>query len=380
MRERVGVWLLSGLWSVMPVCGASAAAQMEVPLPKGVVAVSEAQQVDLGRGTLEVETFTTDLSEQALIEFFDEALPASGWEPELLPWQAHQAVATARLERILNEHRDGSKAPQLEARLEQMQDSAHAMRRQLYASNGQEHVIVNLMPMEDGIAVFINRWSGDRSWMGAAPREVRSASAASGRKSSLIQVDSSQAVYRGSAQPSWNAADRDLSADPSTNGADGGASGLPTNVCCSGEEVPELARALPFSVPKYPHSRAVSRSRPRGGERTTILLMSSDAADDIAAYYRRQMPLNGWEPLGERGALLPGPEAQGLVLRYAKPDRLCDITLTRVTDADEARASPQRSASAIGAGDGQAPRTMITVALLRRGPGASGRFRGDGVR
>jgi len=271
---------------------ASRAVQAGLPLPPGVVALtSQATTVDVGATSLEVESFVTTMQGEPLIEYYQGALPNAGWRVEPLPWQTQHEQATKRLKKAVTEHRQAPEAAQskLNQLSEEYAQTAHDVRRQIYATRGSEHVIVNLWPAEKGTIIFMNRWSGDRSWLEGL--------AANGR----------------------------LGTAPAAPGSGGW---LRDNVCCSGEEVPALSGSLlPMSVPRYPNAKAIARSEPAGGGRSTALLKTPDSAKAVADFYRNEMPATGWKLLNEesRGSEEGGETA--LLLTFQKPDRMCMLTI-----------------------------------------------------
>ncbi|MDP3703526.1 MAG: hypothetical protein Q8R78_04000, partial [Candidatus Omnitrophota bacterium] len=225
---------------------ASRVVQAGLPLPPGVAPLAQGTTIDVGATALDVDSFVTAMQEQPLIEFYQRALPKAGWRVEPLPWQAQQDQATKRVEKALKEHRQAPEAAQskLKQLSEEFEQTSRDIQRQIYATRGSEHVIVNLWPAEKGTIVFINHWSGDRSWMGGP--------VPNGRRSTPAP------------------------ASPDSGGW------LQENVCCSGEEVPGLSgEALPMSVPRYPNAKAIARSTPAGGGRSTVVLKTADAAGAV---------------------------------------------------------------------------------------------------
>jgi len=296
---------------------ASRAAQAGLPLPPGVAALSHATTVDVGATALNVESFVTAMKEQPLIEFYQTALPNAGWQVEPLPWQEQQEQATKRLEKALKEHRQAPEADQLKQLSKEFQQTTQDLQRQIYATRGSEHVIVNLWPAEKGTMIFINHWSGDRSWLEGPVTNGR----------------------HGAAQ-----------APPASGGW------LRENVCCSGEAVPGLSGdVLPMSVPRYPNAKAIARSTPAGGGRSTIVLKTADAAAAVADFYRDRMPATGWKLTKEESRGSDDGKETAVVLTFQKPDRLCMLTIqgssqstpgqgeTLVTVSTELRASLQGS-------------------------------------
>jgi len=318
---------------------ASKMRRMEFPVPHGIFALPEPTRVDLGTSTLYVQSFTTPLGADALIEFYEAALPESGWRLSRAPWQEMHNESIRRLKQALTYygHRlEEDRRQDAEARLDDMERTQRMLRRQMYATNGAEHVIVNLWGLagDGGTMVFINRWSGDRRWLGwGRPRQAGLATSA-GRAAAPAAVDAS-------ARP----------ASPVAPAPAAGFGGLPmTNICCSGEEVPDLRGALPFSIPRFPGAKAVARAS-TGGISTTVLLMVPADVQQVTAFYREEMPAGGWKPIESP---TPSEEPQGAThhMRFQRPDRLCDLTISS--------SSPQAD-DAVGG-----PKTLVTVAIRPR--------------
>src|SRR3989338_2511877 len=162
------LWLVPGAEGYAETdLSASRAVQAGLPLPPGVAALAQGTTVDLGATALDVDSFVTPMKEQPLIEFYHAALPNAGWGVEPLPWQAQHDQATKRLKKTLKEHRQAPEADQLKRLSEEFEQTNRDIRRQIYATRGSEHVIVNLWPAEKGTIVFINHWSGDKFWLGS---------------------------------------------------------------------------------------------------------------------------------------------------------------------------------------------------------------------
>ena len=112
---------------------------------------------------------------------------------------------------------------------------------------------------------------------------------------------------------------------------------------------------LPLSVPRYPNAKAIARSTPAGGGRSTVVLKTTDAAEAVADFYRHQMPSTGWKLLKEQPREGDDGGQTSVVLTFQKPDRLCVLTIqgsspsapkqgeTLVTVSTELRASLQGS-------------------------------------
>ncbi len=308
-RDRSG-WFLMSLAAMMWVragtllAAVPAGSDAGVPLPPGIPALREPATVQVGTATLQVFSFMSGSDTHDLVAFYQETLPYVGWHLEQLPWQNEQARLTARLEKTLKERRRaGEESKETNATLTEFKQTQQAMQQQIYASRGSEHVIVNLWPLgeDQGTAVFINRWSGDRTWL----------------------EDSAPSSGDGSA---W-----------------AGQGWTPTNACCSGQAVPGV-NVLPFLIPWYPGAKAVARSTsPAGG--TMVLLMTPDAAETIAVFYRAQMPSSGWKLLGEESAAGDEHGGPGHRLSFQKPDRACSLTIQPGATAE----------------DGTTAQTMITV-------------------
>ena len=321
---------------------ASSGATTVIPLPRGVARLPEPTQVDVGAGTVYVQAFSVTMKEDALVAFYEQALPRAGWRLEKLPWQADQDKAVHGLKRALayyGKAMDEPQRQQVEARLARLEEGAQVMRSQLYATNGLEHVLINLWPLEDakGTTVFLNRWSGSRHWLTGGGDSGRRTQDAQGSR--LKALGNSLQPPASSLEPAGAS-----SLEPS---------GLPmTNVCCTGEEVPDLQAVLPFSVPKYPGAKAVARTTPPGGVSTTVLLLVSAQQPDVLAYYEQEMPKMGWKRLDE------GQAADGATvsrLHFQRPDRVCELTF-----AEAASKEP----------DSGETKTLVTVAVRPRTQGA----------
>lgn len=307
------------LWAVavsatVQAASPSGGSQAAVPLPRGVRGLAEPVRVDLGASTLDVQSFIVRMDEEALIAFYRKALPEAGWRIERLPWQADQEEAASRWKRALTYHRDALDEAQREEaqeRLAKLEQGKDAMRRQLYATKGVEHVIVNLWPgASKETTVFINHWYGGRQWLGVGARPPTNS-----------LVGPASALGKGAAEPN-----RSLH----TEGSSQLVGGLPmTNVCCSAEEVPDLAGVLPFSIPRYPGAKAVARATPQGGVSTTVLLRVPGEERAVTDFYRSEMPVNGWkltqEAVPDEGT---GTGVRRLV--FQRPDRICELTIAPV--------------------------------------------------
>lgn len=327
MGRALGMAVVVSLAAVTagaPPGWAAAVAEATIPLPRGIRALPEPTQVDVGSSTLSVQSFTVPRKVEGTITFYEEALPRAGWQVRRLPWQANHEEAIRGLKHALTYRRqqlDEDRQHEAQDWLGQLEQAKQAQRRQLYATHGSEHVILTFWSNGDdqGTMVFINRWSGDQRWLGEGqPRQE----AAKPARPSLPMEGAGQL-----------------------------AGGLPmTNVCCSQEEVPDLSGALPFSIPRYPGAKAVARTRPPGGLSTTVLMMVPATEPEVTAFYLEQMRVNGWKVL-EEPASAASPQGEVVRrLRFQRPDRLCELTI-----------------GAPPAGDGaEAMKTMVTVAIRPR--------------
>ena len=294
-------------------------AEAEFPLPAGVSRLREPTQVDVGSSTLFVQMFLTDMEEGALMTFYRKALPKAGWKLGWLPWQAGHASARQRMERALALRRDLPDTARAKLRQvsETLTQTAQAMQKQLYATRGTEHVIVNLWPMEQqGTMVFINRWGGSRAWMDAKAKPQWATSVPAPRPAGIQDHPASTGSPEAFAQ----------------------SGGPMTNVCCSADEVPDLQGPLPFFIPRYPQARAIARSSSQSGQQTTVLLMAPASAAQIAAYYQTEMPRDGWELLKEQRAS-PRDGATAQTLAFRKPGRLCIVTIQGAAEGSSSEAS-----------------------------------------
>lgn len=253
-RHWIGMVLL--LQAGVPVVRAG---QADLPLPAGVSALPAPTRVDLGSSTLNVYSVMAPMGEEALIAFYRDALARAGWSLGLLPWQASHHEATKRLEKAVTYHRDtltDAQNTQAQQMLEEFKQTRQRMQRQLFASRGQEHLIVNLWPMGSaGTAVFLNRWSGDRQALAGG---------------SVVDGEPSRGT--------WPL----------------------TNTCCSGEEIPNLSASLPDGFPVYPGATAIARSTPPRGSRTTLLFTIPETVTKVNEFYDTQMRTQGWTRLTEK--------------------------------------------------------------------------------
>ncbi len=270
------------------VVASPVAAEPKIPLPQGVGHLADARKVQLGSSTLDVQGFTSTMSVETLERFYEEALPKAGWRLVPLPWQTQHLQMTARLEQTMKDDAEAAADPALQAKLADAKKTRDQMRRQLHAQQGDAHVVVQFMPLgQDQTAVFFNQWWGSADWVGSQP------SGASMR----VQ-----------------------------------APGVQPNVCCSGEPVPDTNGPLPFAIPHYPGAKVIAKSASYSGqESVTLLLVTSDAASDVEAYYRKHMAYNGWQlvPMTER-ELAGGAGSDAMhLLRYRNAARLCGLTIGR---------------------------------------------------
>lgn len=333
-----------------PSSGGTASVRgFHIPLPKGALAMPGGPRiVRLGTRSLEVESFVVQMEERALVKFYERELTRAGWRLDKLPWQAQNEQATRRLARMVDRLRtrqdiQEAEKEEMETRFREMQDSQELMRQKIYASQGQEHVIVNLMPMGGSTAIFFNRWTGKSSLTGVGA--VATAWDYSGADPG-VQANPRTALYEATLRPTATAASVMQSDAFSTK-----------NVCCSDAEVPGLEASLPFGVPRYPEARAAAQSEPMSGDRASIFLMTPDAPAEVVAYYRRQMPREGWQPLdAQRGRI--GERDTVDLLRYQRADRICDITIE-----GSAQEVPQDQGLGEAAGEPVQTTIMISVAL-----------------
>jgi hypothetical protein len=257
---------------------------------------------------MQVESFLTDEDEYAMRAFYAEALPRTGWRVELLPWQEAHVNTIRRMEQQLRRNPNAPEAARLQARVEQLQATQHELLgAQLYALRADEHLLINFMPADLGTVVFLNRWHGRPIWERGASDHRR-----------------------------W---------DPPGASAAGGL------LAETADHTPER---LPLSVPAYPEARPVAQDTPGMADQLVWRWTTSDALDEVAAYYRQQMPRRGWKLLGGQGSVLSGTEGEH-ILRFQKPGRLCVVALKP------------------GAALEQAEQTNITVAVQ---PTTSGRRSG----
>ena len=318
MRQH-STLLLIVVWGLQALT-ASAYAEPAIPMPQEASPLSETHEVRVGSGILEVQGFATTMDLASLEAFYEKALPKAGWRIEPLPWQAQQTHITTELEHTMKMDRAAAADPKLREHLRRSQEAQEALRQELYASQGREHVILHFMPFGSGqMAVFINRWTGDAEWMA----------------SGLGATSSPMASWLN--QP---------------------------NVCCSGQEIPDSQGSLPFGIPRYPGAKLLSKSTPKSGDSASLLLKTPDAGGAVADFYRKQMAYNGWEPfdIGERvsqmaseGATAGAPKPPE-VLMYRNARQLCGLTI-QVGSAHEASAAPS---------SGEPPGTLVTIMIMPR--------------
>ena len=145
----------------------------DVPFPFDASRFPEPRAFEMAGVTLRIYGFAVTGSWERMADFYEQAFPASGWHLGLLPWQAHHVMVTERLERWLRDHAESPQAPELRLRLAELQRTTRELRRQLYASRGDEHLIVQLWSMTDGgTVVFLNRWTGDWPLLRQAVSEI----------------------------------------------------------------------------------------------------------------------------------------------------------------------------------------------------------------
>lgn len=290
-----------GLWA-----GAAAAEDIGIPLPKGAKVLPEPFDVTLGSTPLKVQGFSTAMTQEELRAFYEEALPQAGWRVSPLPWQARQAQVKDDLERAAQEQPEAAGDPAVQDFQQRVQRTHEALRRQLYASRGGEHVILNLTSVGSERVVFINRWQGAASWMEPASGEALGP--------------------LGASAGAWPA----------------------TNICCAKESVNEtdLGRVLPTTIPPYPGARILATNRTESGESRVVVLETTDAPEAVETFYRQQMAYNGWGEISEAGSASPN------MLMYRSHTHLCGIVIGTSPQAREA-------------GPGQ-PVTVVTINVMDR--------------
>ena len=263
------------LWLMGQAVSGAQAAEITVPLPSRVVTrMPGPYQVQLGSRAMAVSGFVTDLSDQDLLTFYQERLPHAGWRLETLPWQAEHGAAMAQLQQAAAAQPEGADSQQLQRQLASMEQTARGMKRQLYASQGTERIIVNLLPVAGGTMVFLNRWTESE---GEKPGSRAFTSA---------------------------------------------------NVCCSSEAVPGMSERLPFGVPTYPGARVLASGTPQTGGSSATVLVTPDEPQAVMAFYARAMSEQGWQPDDERSDEAGGT-AELLVAVYRRQGTICRLSSQR---------------------------------------------------
>ncbi|MBI2093965.1 MAG: hypothetical protein HYT88_04510 [Candidatus Omnitrophica bacterium] len=241
----------------------------EIPIPNRLLAPPELFHVRIGKATLSVQGFGTEDDPQTLLEFYEEALPIFGWTKLLLPWQAQQLSLIDQLSLTIQNEPNTNRQKQLQSLVQAYRNTAMALRRQIFATRGNERVIVNLLPMGKGTAVFLNRWAGDEApWVGQQQHA--------------------------------------------------------TNICCSEEGIDENTVDLPVSIPRYPNGRVISQAQSTASSQT-LLLVTQDPIEQVRSYYQEQMVRSGWKRREVQGAGYKVQEEKRL--EFERLGRYCAIEL-----------------------------------------------------
>ena len=386
----------------------------DLPLPKDVKNVSPPHEALMGERPVTIQGFSTQLTVDGVREFYLKALPKSGWKLAPLPWlvlkqrreeagraaAAQQADAYAgltphekimkvkqQLEQVKQEHPEvaqsqefvqqsakldealellkrhpemsapasgaaasavevphdvapapaapaGQNTPPEDPQLEEMK------RRQLYAERGTDRVLLHFTPQRDKTLVFMNRW----------------------------EESGNDGAGGGAAQ-------------------DGAPTGWPAiNPCCGDLEVPEGARKLPNSVPRYPNGRLISTGTAPAagsspGSNATEVYLTGDTIEEVRTFYRTQMAFNGWSEKSEPGPRPPldqvlgeqTPYVNSGVMMFRQNRAMCVIVaseyLSEKALAAVGQSASQQPGSASApsvplAEEGKAARTVIVVSFV----------------
>jgi hypothetical protein len=369
--------LLVGHFAALPPLYAAE----DLPLPRDVRGLSEPHALAMGSQPIQVQAFTTSLSLEELRAFYLKELPKRGWRVQGVPWMER---ASERLEDIRKtqeglakakqEHPELAANPELKPKLDELNAAEAKLEllarhfgaatgeaaappelppspealpaatqglpelrtdqlrelagRQIYAVQGEQHLLLHFNPQHERTRVFVNRWE---------PGSLGDASSDS----------QSQGVWPGE------------------------------NPCCTSDAVPNVLRALPASVPQYPTGRLVTTgASPRlntGGGSASEMYLTADSVEQAAEFYRRQMAYHGWTETAMPGAAADGlaqrlgPQAQQLhatLLAFRSEDAMCAV----VIGEHQGHAAVS---SIVGAAGGTAPpetteRTLIIVSYLEQ--------------
>ena len=268
-------WLIAcGLIALLVAVPGLSGADSVLPLPQGVAGTRGPTPLRMGASLLQVESFATAMDQREVRTFYRRTLPSAGWRMDLLPWQASHVAAMQRMEETLQRSPNAPEAPALRARLDTLKATKdETLGGQLYATRGEEHVLISVQPADSGTVVFLNRWEGTPPWARAA---------AGGRRKG-------------------RAAARDAGSKP-------------------------VSRAPLFvSVPRYPGVEDLSGPASESTDDATQRWGTSDATEPVAAYYRKQMARNGWKPV--RTSPGAAGDEHAVVLHYQKPGRRCVVKI-----------------------------------------------------
>ena len=265
-----------------------------VPLPPGTPLPADTVEVWVGSRRLTVDSFATRMAEGPLIRFYRDTLPREGWRIEPLPWQARHVAITQHLEQLLAQHPQAPEAPEAKAQIERNRRAIPLLERQIYAARGPERVIIQLAPMGDRLEVFLNRWQ-----------------------------EPGETGMSGASDP-W----------------------LAQNALCSSDAVPRQHRLLEQLVPDYPAARIVAQSGDARNDDVTVLAMTRDAAETVAAHYTATLPSYGWRRV--ESSPVHEADTEHLLLRYEQARRVCLIVIRGVV--------PSRTGE----------RTMVAVSIMKR--------------
>ena len=299
--------------SVALLCLCGVAAADELPLPPGAPKLDAPFTLALGGQPVQAQGFETPMRADQIRAFYAKELPKRGWVIGDLPWMAHVKERQAEFLNQVEQHKaEIEQDPEAKQQIgavdfQSVHEGAKAV---LYATRSQERLLLHFDPSPQGTIVVVNRWQ-------------ESASAPSSLGPGQSTAEPAPAASS-AAQPQWPNA----------------------NPCCSGATVPSEARRLPTSVPDYPGAQVVASGatpNPVAGGKEPVMEMytTEDSADQVEAYYRRQLSYNGWSEIAlPRGADVDPAQAFGpqgaqmhaVMLAFSKGDAICSVAVSPGTD------------------------------------------------
>lgn len=229
----------------------------EVPLPPGYSKPSPEAELMFGSQPVRGNFYQVRASAGKLREYYQQALPKHGWQLRSMAWLDKTLEQSERLEKSLKDSKEtGQPLPMDQSAKEQlgkfnpqfMRSSAEEM---VYAGHDAERVLVKLLPRGPSTTVVLMyRWEGAEDGSGLSGLEQ----------------------------------------DPDAP--------VQANPCCTQDAVPMDRRTLPVTMPRYPHGRMVTASRAPNStpqmQMTSEMYMTPDPVHEVLAYYRKEMPLVGW--------------------------------------------------------------------------------------